>query len=65
MIITVTILALLIIPVWLLYSLSVTGMIFTSSIPVWVILAFTFVFSATLSVVTKAKRHELVAAAAG
>ena len=65
MIITMAILALLIIPVWLLYKLSVTGMIFTSSVPVWVILAFTFIFSAMLSVVTKAKRHELVAAAAG
>ena len=65
MIITVIILVLLMVPIWLLYKLSVEGTIATSPKTIGVILVPTLIFSAVLSAFTKAKRHELLAASAG
>ena len=65
MIITTVILALLMVPIWLLYRFSVEGIIATSSDTIGVVLVFTLVFSAALSAFTKARRHEIVAASAG
>lgn len=65
MIITFMILALLIVPIWLLYKLSVQGTIATDPKTIGVILVPTLLFSLMLSVFTKAKRHELLAASAG
>lgn len=65
LIITVTILALLIVPVYILWKLTRTiennkmvGVI------IGVLLIFTLVFSAVLTLFTRAKRHEILAAAA-
>lgn len=65
MIITIMILALLMVPIWLLYKLSVQGTIATSPKTIGVILVPTLLFSLMLSIFTKAKRHELLAASAG
>ncbi|CAF9932280.1 hypothetical protein IMSHALPRED_008841 [Imshaugia aleurites] len=65
MIITTIVLALLMVPIWLLYRFSVEGTIATSPDTISVVLVFTLVFSAALSAFTKAKRHEIVAASAG
>ena len=65
MIITTIVLALLMVPIWLLYRFSVKGIIATSSDTIGVVLVFTLVFSAALSAFTKARRHEIVAASAG
>ncbi|CAD6580764.1 MAG: hypothetical protein ASARMPRED_000322 [Alectoria sarmentosa] len=65
MIITTIVLALLMVPIWLLYRLSVKGTIATSHDTIGVVLVFTLVFSAALSAFTKARRHEIVAASAG
>lgn len=65
MIITTIILALLMIPIWLLYRFSVEGIIEKTSDTIGVVLVFTLVFSAVLSAFTKARRHEIVAASAG
>lgn len=65
MIITTIILALLMIPIWLLYRFSVEGIIEKTSDTIGVVLIFTLVFSAVLSAFTKARRHEIVAASAG
>ncbi|KAL8663471.1 MAG: hypothetical protein Q9168_008088, partial [Polycauliona sp. 1 TL-2023] len=63
--ITILILVLLMIPIWLLYKSSVDGTIGTTNDTIVMILAFTMIFSAALSLFTKAKRHEIVAASAG
>ena len=65
MIITIMVLALLVVPIYLLYKFSVEGTIATSSDTIAVVLVFTLVFSAALTAFTKAKRHEIVAASAG
>ncbi|KAM0799441.1 hypothetical protein BDR22DRAFT_822431 [Usnea florida] len=65
MIITTAVLALLVVPIWLLYRLSIEGRIATSPDTIGVVLVFTLVFSAALTGFTKAKRHEIVAASAG
>ncbi|KAL9065713.1 MAG: hypothetical protein Q9161_008048 [Pseudevernia consocians] len=65
MIITAMVLALLVLPIWLLYRFSVEGTIATSPDTIGVVLIFTLVFSAGLTGFTKAKRHEIVAASAG
>lgn len=65
MIITIMILILLMVPIWLLYKLSLTGTIATNPRTIGVIIVPTLVFSAFLSAVTRAKRHELLAASAG
>lgn len=65
LIITTIILALLMIPIWLLYRFSVEGIIEKTSDTIGVVLVFTLVFSAVLSAFTKARRHEIVAASAG
>ncbi|KAK0516460.1 hypothetical protein JMJ35_001063 [Cladonia borealis] len=65
MIITIIILVLLIVPIWLLYRLSLKGAIATDPRTIGVIIVPTLIFSAVLSAVTKAKRHELLAASAG
>lgn len=65
MIITAMVLALLVVPIWLLYRFSVEGTIATSPDTIGVVLVFTLVFSAALTGFTKAKRHEIVAASAG
>jgi hypothetical protein len=64
-IITLTILALLIIPVYILFQLTrqiAQGHIV--AIIIAVLLVFTLVFSAVLTLFTRAKRHEILAAAA-
>ena len=64
MIITTIVLALLMVPIWLLYRFSVDGTIAESPDTIAVVLVFTLVFSGTLSAFTKARRHEIVAASA-
>lgn len=64
MIVTVLVLVLLMIPIWLLYKLSLAGTVKTAHDMVGVVLVFTLVFSAVLTAFTKAKRHEIVAASA-
>jgi hypothetical protein len=59
-------LCLLILPVFILYNFTIVNELdvtYTSSIGV--ILVFTLVFSAVLSLFTQAKRHEIFGAAAG
>ncbi|KAL8912468.1 MAG: hypothetical protein Q9172_007500, partial [Xanthocarpia lactea] len=63
--ITILILVLLMIPIGLLYKSSVNGTIGTKLDSIVMILSFTMIFSAALSALTKAKRHEIVAASAG
>ncbi|KAL8924218.1 MAG: hypothetical protein Q9208_004182 [Pyrenodesmia sp. 3 TL-2023] len=65
MIITILILVLLMVPIWLLYHAAVHGTIGKTTDTIVLILAFTLIFSATVSAFTKAKRHEIVAASAG
>lgn len=65
MLITLLILALLMVPIALLYRSAVHGTIARTTDTVVLILAFTLIFSAVLSAFTKAKRHEIVAASAG
>lgn len=65
MIITTIVLALLVVPIWLLYKFSIEGTIATSPDTIGVVLVFTLVFSAALTGFTKARRHEIVAASAG
>lgn len=65
MIITIIVLALLVVPIWLLYKFSIEGTIATSPDTVAVVLVFTLVFSAAITGFTKARRHEIVAASAG
>ena len=58
-------LCLLILPVFLLYKLTVThDLEITYTVSIGVLLVFTLVFSAVLSLFTQAKRHEIFAAAA-
>lgn len=64
MIITTIVLALLMVPIWLLYRFSVDGTIAESPDTIAVVLVFTLVFSGALSAFTKARRHEIVAASA-
>lgn len=65
MLITILILFLLMVPIWLLYHSAVHGTIGQTTDTIVLILAFTLIFSATVSAFTKAKRHEIVAASAG
>lgn len=66
MIITSVILLLLVVPIWLLYHLSVTLSVQRSNIVcIGVLLVSTLIFSAVLSLFTKARRHEVLAASAG
>lgn len=66
--ITVAILALLIVPVWLLYYIvsqhdgTLSGR--ATAVCVGTLLVSTLLFSAVLSLFTKARRHEILAAAA-
>ncbi len=62
---TLLILVLLVVPVWLLYKMSIAGKISTNASSIGVVLAFTLIVAAVLSVFTKAKRHETLAASAG
>ncbi|KAL1637733.1 hypothetical protein SLS58_009160 [Diplodia intermedia] len=65
-VITVTILILLVIPTYVLYHLTsdVTQGSRTSALSIGVLLIFTLAFSAVLSLFTRARRHEILAAAA-
>lgn len=66
LIITLIILLLLVVPIWLLYHLSVTLDTNRSNVVcIGVLLVATLIFSAVLSLFTKAKRHEVLAASAG
>jgi predicted nucleic acid-binding Zn ribbon protein len=65
MLMTFLILILLVVPVWLLYKMSVGGKIATNAGSIGVVLAFTLIVAAVLSAFTKAKRHEILAASAG
>lgn len=63
-IITCIILALLVVPIWLLYRFSQAGTITTSPHSILVIFMFTLVFCSVLSAFTRASRHEIMAASA-
>lgn len=66
MIITAIILLLLVVPIWLLYHLTTTlNNNASDAICIGVLLVCTLIFSAVLSLFTKARRHEILAAAAG
>jgi hypothetical protein len=59
------ILLLLVVPVYVLYHLvTELGNNRTDTICIGILLVFTLIFSAVLSLFTKAKRHEILAAAA-
>lgn len=68
LIITLTILAMLIVPIYPLYHIAAqTDGPFSDNalaICIGIMLAFTLVFSAALSLFTRAKRHEIFGAAA-
>ena len=65
-ILTTLILILLIVPIWILFHLTVAlGTRRADTICIGVILVATLLFAALLSLFTKAKRHETLAAAAG
>lgn len=66
-ILCLVLLCLLVLPVFLLFRLTVAdGSIeATYTVSIGVLLIFTLVFSAVLSLFTKAKRHEVFGAAAG
>lgn len=64
-VITSMLLLLLVVPVYVLYHLvTELGNNRTDTICIGVLLVFTLVFSAVLSLFTRAKRHEILAAAA-
>ncbi|KAL8784340.1 MAG: hypothetical protein Q9195_009085 [Heterodermia aff. obscurata] len=66
LIITSIILLLLVVPIWLLYHISVTLNTNRSNVLcMGILLVATLVFSAVLSLFTKARRHEVLAASAG
>jgi acyl-CoA synthetase (AMP-forming)/AMP-acid ligase II len=67
MLITLIILGLLIIPVYFLWKISRQTNLTnnTTAIILSVLLVFTLVFSGVLSIFTRAKRHEVLAASAG
>jgi hypothetical protein len=67
LIITIVILTLLIIPVYLFWHLAHSSHFdnTTTAVMIGLLLVFTLVFSGTLSLFTRAKRHEILAAAAG
>ena len=65
-IITCMILALLVVPVYVLYHLiTANGNNATDIVCIGALLGFTLAFSAVLTLFTRAKRHEILAAAAG
>lgn len=65
----ITVLALLIVPVYLLYhvasSFNKANAYTSNAICIGILLVATLLFSAALALFTKAKRHELLGAAAG
>jgi ABC-type transport system involved in cytochrome bd biosynthesis fused ATPase/permease subunit len=63
-IITVMILVLLVIPIYIMYQLVHGGNNRTDAICIGVLMVFTLAFSAVLSLFTRAKRHEILGAAA-
>jgi hypothetical protein len=66
MIITSIILALLVVPIWVLYHVTLTmGSKNSNALCIGILLISTLIFSAVLSLFTKARRHEILAAAAG
>jgi hypothetical protein len=64
LIITLIIFALLILPVVAMYKLTYIGDRNTTIDAVGLLVVFTLLFSAAMSILTKAKRHELFAASA-
>lgn len=65
-ILCLVLLCLLVLPVFLLYRLTIYNSIdATYTLSIGVLLVFTLVFSAVLSLFTQAKRHEIFGAAAG
>jgi hypothetical protein len=61
------ILALLIVPVYFLWHIAHTAIFTnaTTAVIIGILLVFTLIFSGVLSLFTRAKRHEILAAAAG
>jgi hypothetical protein len=59
------ILALLVLPVYILYRLTAGTRTYHNALCMGVLLVFTLCFSAGLSFFTRAQRHEILAAAAG
>jgi hypothetical protein len=65
LIITTLILALLVLPIWGLFTLTVDyNARNTDTVCIGVLLVSTLVFSSVLSMFTRARRHEILAAAA-
>ncbi|KAI4256673.1 MAG: hypothetical protein LQ352_001991 [Teloschistes flavicans] len=64
LLITLAVLAVLVVPIWLLYKLSLAGTITTSPETIGVMLSFTLLFFVVLLAFTSAKRHEIIAASA-
>ena len=65
-ILTLVLLCLLILPVFILYRFTVLNNLdVTYTASIGVLLVFTLIFSAVLSMFTQAKRHEIFGAAAG
>lgn len=65
LIITIVIVAILVVPIYILFDLTVgpqTG--HSIAIIIGILLVFTLLFSGILSLFTRAKRHEILAAAA-
>ena len=66
LLITLLILVLLVVPIWVLYYLTISQKAgVADTMCIGVLLICTLVFSCVLSLFTKAKRHEILAAAAG
>ena len=61
---TLMILILFIVPIYILYHLVSHGTERAAAFSIGVLVAFTLAFSAVLSLFTRAKRHEILAAAA-
>ena len=61
---TLIILILLVLPVYLFYQLSQADAIYTSPDTILFLVLFTMLFSLTILIFTKAKRHEVLAASA-
>ena len=63
---TIMVLALLILPIWVLYHLTVTLNSNVANVDcIGILLVATLVFSTVLCMFTKARRHEVLAASAG
>ena len=65
LLITTIIIVLLMVPIYLLFKVSIAGTIAQSPQAIGIVLVPTILFSAVLPAFTRAKRHEILAASAG